>query len=61
MILRRADGNYEAYNIGTNAILGEYRLGQVGTDGQGAPIVTVGDSIPHWPPRPGVPPAFFNL
>jgi hypothetical protein len=34
MILRRADGNYEIYNIGNNAILGANALGQVGPDYQ---------------------------
>jgi hypothetical protein len=32
MILRRADGTYEIYDIGNNAILAGYQLGQVGTD-----------------------------
>jgi probable HAF family extracellular repeat protein len=32
MILRRADGMYEIYDIGNNTILGAFRLGQVGTD-----------------------------
>jgi hypothetical protein len=34
MILRRADGSYEIYNIGNNAILAAQSLGQVGTDWQ---------------------------
>jgi probable HAF family extracellular repeat protein len=29
MILRRGDGNYQIYNIGNNAILGSFQLGQV--------------------------------
>src|SRR5262249_3263539 len=32
MILRRADGTYEIYDIGNNAILAGYELGHVGTD-----------------------------
>ena len=32
MILRRGDGTYEIYDIGNNAILGAFQLGQVGTD-----------------------------
>jgi probable HAF family extracellular repeat protein len=32
MILRRGDGMYEIYDIGNNAILGAFQLGQVGTD-----------------------------
>jgi hypothetical protein len=32
MILRNASGTYEIYDIGNNAILGGYKLGQVGTD-----------------------------
>ena len=32
MILRNTSGTYEIYDIGNNAILGGYRLGQVGTD-----------------------------
>jgi len=34
MILRRADGIYEIYDIGNNAILAGYELGHVGTDWQ---------------------------
>jgi murein DD-endopeptidase MepM/ murein hydrolase activator NlpD len=34
MILRRGDGTYEIYDIGNNAILGGFQLGQVGTDWQ---------------------------
>jgi endoglucanase len=34
MILRRGDGTYGIYNIGNNRILGNYQLGQVGTDWQ---------------------------
>ena len=32
MILRRADGTYEIYDIGNNSILAASQLGQVGTD-----------------------------
>jgi hypothetical protein len=32
MILRNASGTYEIYDIGNNAILAGYKLGQVGTD-----------------------------
>jgi hypothetical protein len=32
MILRNTAGTYEIYDIGNNAILGGYKLGQVGTD-----------------------------
>jgi hypothetical protein len=32
MILRNANGTYEIYDIGNNAILAGYKLGQVGTD-----------------------------
>src|SRR5262249_6205574 len=32
MILRRGDGNYQIYDIGNNAILGSFPLGQVGPD-----------------------------
>src|ERR1700730_8703291 len=32
MILRNASGTYEIYDIGKNAILAGYKLGQVGTD-----------------------------
>ena len=32
MILRRADGTYEIYDIGNNSILAAAQLGQVGTD-----------------------------
>src|SRR5262245_6271977 len=34
VILRRADGAYEIYDIGNNAILAGYELGHVGTDWQ---------------------------
>jgi hypothetical protein len=34
MVLRRGDGTYEIYDIGNNAILAAYSLGQVGTDWQ---------------------------
>jgi V8-like Glu-specific endopeptidase len=40
MILRRGDGTYEIYNIGNNAILAAYQLGQVGTNWQ---FVGLGD------------------
>jgi hypothetical protein len=34
MVLRRGDGTYEIYDLGNNAILAAYPLGQVGTDWQ---------------------------
>jgi hypothetical protein len=34
MILRNTNGTYEIYDIGNNAILAGYKLGQVGTDWQ---------------------------
>jgi hypothetical protein len=34
MVLRRADGTYEIYDLGSNAILAAYTLGQVGSDWQ---------------------------
>ena len=34
MVLRRGDGTYEIYDLGSNAILAAYTLGQVGTDWQ---------------------------
>jgi hypothetical protein len=34
MVLRRGDGTYEIYDIGNNAIVAAYALGQVGTDWQ---------------------------
>jgi uncharacterized repeat protein (TIGR03803 family) len=34
MVLRNGSGNYEIYDIGNNAILAGYSLGQVGTDWQ---------------------------
>jgi hypothetical protein len=40
MVLRNTNGTYEIYNIGNNAILGGYKLGQVGTDWS---YVTVGN------------------
>src|SRR5215813_13328751 len=32
MVLRNGDGTYEIYDIGNNAILAGYQLGQVGTE-----------------------------
>jgi hypothetical protein len=34
MVLRRGDGTYEIYDLGNNAILAAYALGQVGSDWQ---------------------------
>jgi Glycosyl hydrolases family 18 len=34
MVLRRGDGTYEIYDLGNNAILAAYTLGQVGSDWQ---------------------------
>ncbi len=34
MILHRADGTYEIYNVGSNAILAGYSLGQIGSEWQ---------------------------
>ena len=39
MVLRRADGIYEIYNVGNNAILASYQLGRVGAEWQ---FVTLG-------------------
>jgi probable HAF family extracellular repeat protein len=41
LILRRDDGAYEIYDIGNNAILAAYPLGQVGTDWQFAGLGSV--------------------